>query len=131
MNSTKLFLEEIYCAVVEEIESDGDFKRVFKVTLSVDTVDSRKKINFTSIDTLAAEKLVTQQKLERNEPFALDLILTLQSLDQGMTIECNMADNLESKKSSLSTFGSYFAINILHAIKFYLKKKFEEVSCKN
>lgn len=132
MESTKLFIEEIYSADIEEIEeSENDFKRVFKVTLFVDTVNSRKKINFTSIKTFASEKLVTAQKVQRKEPFNLDTIMTLQSLDQGKTIECNMVDNLEKKKTSLGIFGSYFAVNIVQAIKFYLKMKFEEISNKD
>ncbi|CAO1369092.1 unnamed protein product [Diamesa serratosioi] len=131
MESTKMFLEEIYCADVEEIESESDFKRVLKVTLFVDTVNSRKKINFTSIDTFAAEKLVTAQKVQRNEQFNLDIEMTIQSLDEGKTFECHMNDNLEKKKSSLGIFGSYFAVNIVQATKFYLKKKLEEVSNKD
>lgn len=128
MESTKLFLEEIYCADVEEIESEGDFKRVFKVSLFVDTVNSRKKINFTSIDTFASEMLVSKQKVEKKEPFALDMIMTLDSSDLGITVDCNMVDNLETKKTSLSMFGSYFVVNIVQAIRFYLKLKFEDVS---
>lgn len=127
MESTKLFLEEIYCADVEEIESEGDFKRVFKVSLFVDTVNSRKKINFKSLDTFASEKLVSKQKVEKNEPFALDMIMTFDSSDEGKTVDCNMLDKVETKKTSLSMFGSYFAVNIVEAIRFYLKQKFEEV----
>ncbi|CAO1298302.1 unnamed protein product [Diamesa hyperborea] len=127
MESTKLFLEEIYCADVEEIESDGDFKRVYKVSLLVDTVNSRKKINFTNNNTFALEQLVSKQKVEKNDPFALDITMTLQSLDEGKTVDCNMVDNADVKKTSLSMFGSYFVVNIVNAIRFYLKKKFDEL----
>lgn len=123
IESTKLFLENIYCANVEEVKSKDKFKREFKVTLFVDTVNSRKKINFSNNVTFATEMLVTKQKVERNEPFALDIIMTLQSFDKGLTVECNMVDNADVKKSSLSMFGSYFVVNIVQAIKFYLKKK--------
>ena len=123
IESTKLFLENIYCANVEEVKSKDKFKREFKVKLFVDTVNSRKKINFSSNVTFATEMLVTKQKVERKEPFALDIIMTLQSFDKGLTVECNMVDNADVKKSSLSMFGSYFVVNIVQAIKFYLKKK--------
>lgn len=131
MESTKLFIEEIYCANVEEIESEKrDFKRVFKVSLFVDTV-SRKKINCTNIETFDTEKLLTKQIMLRKDPFALDVVMTLQTLDQGKTIECEMMDNLNKKDTSLGIFGSFFAISVVASIKLYLKLKLGEVSRKN
>lgn len=132
MESIKLFIEEIYCANVEEIESEmkENLKRVFKVTLFVDTV-SRKKINCTNTETFANEKLLTKQKMLKKDPFALDVVMTLQTLDQGKTIEFEMMDNLNKKVTSLGIFGSFFAISVVASIKLYLKLKLGEVSLKN
>lgn len=56
----------------------------------------------------------------------LDADVKISSKDNGKTVDIEMFDAEVQKKSALPNFGTYFAVNISPALKYYLKKSWED-----
>jgi hypothetical protein len=129
---TEKFLEEVYlCTIVPEILEEpraNDMQTKFRVVQQFDTINGRKKLSFKDEETLEAEKVLSSKMLEKKIPLDLDILLAISSADKGKTVEIDMFDNNPNKKSSLLAFGNYFSINIAPALKFYLKRRWDEIT---
>lgn len=128
---TKLFLEEIYfcTVVVPEITGPVDmFKKEFKVVLYVDTINGRKKLAFKDEASVKSEIELSRKMETKKIPLELDFNLLISSKDSGKTIQLDMIDNNTQKKSALLNFCNFFAVNLAPALKWYLKRKWEEVT---
>lgn len=129
---TEKFLKDVYlCTIVPEVSEDNKTNSMlykFRVILLFDTINGRKKMSFKDDESFDAEKLLSKKMLEKRIKLDLDILVAITSLDKGKTIDIDMFDsNSSSKKSSLLAFGNYFSINIALALKYYLKKRWEEV----
>lgn len=130
VENTKKFLQEIYlCTLVPDIsETSNPFQSRFKVVLQIDTINGRKKINYKDENTIKTEQTLSKKMAEKNIRFDLDALMVIQSKDKGKTVEFEIYDeNSAGKPSALQNFGNYFSINILTALRYYLKKKAEEI----
>jgi len=126
---TKKFLEEIYMATVlpDAAEAPADMmKKQFTVTLLVDTINGRKKLNFNNPETVQSEITLTQKMLEKNIKLDLDVVLTISSTDKGKSADFLLVDSDSRKKSALLSFGNFFSVNVATALRYYLKKRWEE-----
>jgi hypothetical protein len=126
---TKKFLQEIYlCTLVPDIsETSSPFTSRFKIVLQVDTINGRKKINYKDENTVKFEKSLSMKMAEKKILFDLDALMVIQTKDKGKTVEIEIYDENSAGKSALQNFGNYFSINILSALRFYLKKKADEI----
>lgn len=129
--SSVKFLQEIYlCTIVPEQvdETPEAMVKQFKIILHVDTINGRKKINFKDDASLSNEINLSRKMNEKKIRFELDISMKISSKDKGKSINIEMVDNDAQKKTALSNFGNFFAVNIPQALKFYLKKKLEEAT---
>lgn len=127
---TKKFLQEIYlCMIVPEINetSANPFLTRFKIILHVDTINGRKKIGFKDEGAIKAEQELSRKMAEKKVPFELDALMIISSKDMGKTVEFEILDENSPGKSTLLNFGNYFSINILPALRYYLKKKLDNI----
>lgn len=126
---TKKFLQEIYlCILVPEInETSKPFESRFKVILHVDTINGRKKINFKDESTIKGEISLSRTMAEKKIRLDLDVLILISSKDKGKSVEYVIFDENSAGKSALQNFGNYFSINILTALRYYLKKKLDEI----
>lgn len=108
-------------------EASKPFQTRFKVVLQVDTINGRKKINFKDEGTIKGEKTLSRKMAEKNIKLDLDVLMQIHSKDSGKTVEFEIYDENSAGKSALQNFGNYFSINILPALRFYLKKKLEGI----
>lgn len=129
VEQTKKFLQDIYlCTLVPEInDSSNPFQTRFKILLQVDTINGRKKINYKDDGAINGEINLSKKMAEKNIRFELDVSMVIQSKDRGKTVEFEIYDESSAGKSALQNFGNYFSINILTALRYYLKKKVEEI----
>lgn len=133
VESTKKFLQEIYLATVisEPVDALKNTMRYeCKIFLVEDTINGRKKMNFNTVEALAAESALSKKMMEKKINLDLEMILTISSLDKGKTVDFQMHDIYPRKKTALLAFGNYFAVNIPAAIRFYLKQKWEDIKNK-
>lgn len=124
----KEFLEEVYlCTVTPKPETEEPMKQDMTVFLNFDTINGRKKMNFKSESTMDAEISLSKKMYEKHIPIELDVNLSISSKNNGKTVEIDMMDNKSAdKKSALPSFGTFFAVNVIPALKFYLKKRLDE-----
>lgn len=97
----------------------------FKVILDVDTINGRKKINFKDQSSANAEISLSEKMRDTNQRLDLDVTMMISTKNKGKTIEIEMIDNGVQKKSSLLTFGNFFSVNIVQALRFYLRMRLE------
>jgi hypothetical protein len=124
------FLKEIYlCLIgpeVDDIQPDP-FKKEFKLILHVDTINGRKKLNFKDEAAINAEIELSRKMCDKKIPLELYVSMKMSSKDKGKTVNIDMIDHeVGQKKSALLNFGNFFAVNIPTALKYYLKKRWEE-----
>lgn len=98
----------------------------FKVILLVDTVNGRKKVNFKDQLSVAAEINLSEKMSEKKLPLNLNLTMTISSKNKGKSIDFELVDNEMHQKSALLNFSNFFSVNIVLALKFYLKERLEE-----
>lgn len=103
-------------------------KREFKVVLHVDTINGRKKMSFKDESTYESEIAISKKMSEKKVRIDLDIAMKISSNDNGKTVEMFMIDNEVQKKSGLLSFGNFFSVNIVPALKFYLKKTCEDIT---
>jgi hypothetical protein len=121
------------CTIVPEIidnqASTADTMQTrFKIILPYDTINGRKKLSFKDDETMQQEKSLSQKMFEKRIPFDLDIMMAIVTKDKGKSIDFDMFDNnFANKKSALLNFGNYFSINITTALKYFLKKRWEEL----
>jgi len=130
-DNTVKFLKEIYlCTVVPEVTDapQNPFNKEFKLMLCVDTVNGRKKMNFKDDSSMKAEIDLSRKMNEKKVRLDLDISFKISSRDKGKTVDFDMLDSQVGKKSALLTFGNFFAVNIQPAVKYFLKKRWEEVT---
>lgn len=129
VENTKKFLQEIYlCTLIPDIsETSNPFSARFKVVLQIDTINGRKKINYKDENTIKAELSLSKKMAEKGIRFDLDALMVILSKDKGKTVEFEIYDENSAGKSALQNFGNYFSINILTALRYYLKKKADEI----
>lgn len=129
VEGSKKFLKEVYlCTLIPEPDSKVPFKNEFRLSLHVDTVNGRKKMNFKDDNTMNAEINLTKKMCEKAVKFDLNVMLTISSKDKGKTVDYEMIDIESNKRSAVLNFGNFFSVNIPTVLKFYLKKKWEEVT---
>lgn len=122
----KRFLKDVYlCTILP-----GDTPQEFKIFLDFDTVNGRKKINFKDEATLASDVKISTMMREKKIPLDLDAVVTITSKDEGKTVDIEMTDSVNRKKSALPNFGTYFAVNIQAALKYYLKEAWDSEQLK-
>jgi hypothetical protein len=122
------FLQEIYlCTVIPKVSETDTMKKEFKLVLDVDTVNGRKKINFKDETSMNSEIKISRMMNEKKMRLDLDVKVKISSKDEGKTVDIEMFDSdSKTKKSTLPNFGTYFAVNISPALKFYLKKSWDD-----
>lgn len=129
--NTKKFLREVYlCQIVsEDTDTQEDpFKREFKLILTTDTINGRKKMVFKDESTINGEIELSKKMKEKNLPMELDVYVKITSKDKGKSVEMELVDSGVQKKSALLNFSNFFAVNIPVALKYYLKKKWEDAN---
>ncbi|XP_070494374.1 poly(A) RNA polymerase, mitochondrial-like [Chironomus tepperi] len=134
---TQKFLKECYlCTVIPELSEEpsnsNPMHTRLHIVLQYDTINGRKKMNFKDDESVGVEQTLSSKMLEKKIAYDLDCYLVIFSRDQGKSVSYDMFDsNNVSKKSSLSSFGNYFSINIATALKFYLKKRWDMATITN
>lgn len=118
------------CSVGKEAsDTETDpFTKVFKVILYVDTINGRKKMSFKDEATVKSEIELSKKMMDKKVRLDLDIVVKISSKDKGKTIEIDMHDSVVQKKSALLSFSNFFAVNITTALKYYLKKQWEETT---
>ncbi|KAL7047248.1 hypothetical protein ACKWTF_002843 [Chironomus riparius] len=134
--SQKFLKEHYLCTVIPELSEDQSNSNLMqsrlRVILQYDTINGRKKMSFKDDETIEVEKTLSSKMLEKKINLDLDCLMVISTKDKGKTIDFDMFDSSNvTKKSSLLSFGNYFSINILTALKFYLKKKWDMVTVPN
>ena len=120
----KKFLQEIYlCTIVAVPDhfTPDPFCKWFKMVLDVDTVNGRKKVNFKDETSVNNEKKVSNMMKEKKIPIEIESMVKISSKDNGKAVVIEMIDCQVKKKSGLPNFGTFFAVNISPALKYYLK----------
>jgi hypothetical protein len=130
VEGSKKFLQEVYlCTLVSEpSSSELPFKDEFRLSLNVDTVNGRKKMNFKDDATMSSEISLSKKMCEKAVKFDLNVMLTISSKDKGKTVDYELVDIESNKRSAVLNFGNFFSVNISTVLKYYLKKKWEEVT---
>lgn len=83
-------------------------------------------MNFKDEASVNSEKKISHMMKEKKIQLDLDAIVNISSKDDGKTVDIEMVDSVSKKKSGLPNFGTYFAVNISPALKFYLKSRHVE-----
>lgn len=134
MNNTIKFLQEIYlCEIIPEVDDaqPNPFKKEFKLMLHIDTINGRKKMSFKDEPAIKAEIDLSRKMFEKKLPLELYISMKISSKDKGKTVDFDMIDReVGRKKSALLNFGNFFAVNITGALKYYLKKNWEDTANK-
>lgn len=128
-DDAKKFLQEVYlCEIVPEVTDtqEDPFKKEFKLTLTTDTINGRKKMVFKDESTINGEIELSKTMKEKKVPMELDVCMKISSKDKGKSVDIELVDNGVQKKSPLLNFSNFFAVNIPVALKYYLKKKWED-----
>lgn len=100
----------------------------FKIELHVDTINQRKKINFKDDATLQADIELSKKMCANKIQLQLDINVKISTATKGKIVNLELIDNSTTKKSALSNFGSCLNINLMPALRFYLKKKWTEAT---
>jgi hypothetical protein len=135
MTYTIEFLRDVYlCTIVPEVSEksqENAMQSKYKVLLPFDSVNGRKKMSFKDDESVKGEKILSAKMLEKKNPFGLDIQMFISSDDGGKSVCIDMLDdNPNGKKTALLAFGNYFSINIPLALKYYLKKRWDNVKVK-
>lgn len=129
--NTKKFLQEVYlCEIVTEVtDTQADpFNTEFKLMLTTDTINGRKKMVFKDESTINGEIELSKTMKEKKVLMELDVCMKISSKDKGKSVEMELVDNGVQKKSALLNFSNFFAVNIPVALKYYLKKQWEDAN---
>ena len=84
-------------------------------------------MNFSSEDTILAEKAQSKAKLEQKVPFDLSVQLTMQSSSDCKFVDVTFEDTIIKKKSALSQFSTLFAVNVIPGVKYFMRKELEDL----
>lgn len=103
-------------------------EKEFNIILHVDTINGRKKMSFKDDSSVNAEINLSRKMSENKVRLDLDINMKITSKDAGKSVDFEMIDNNLQKKSTIQTFGNLFSVNIPQALKFYLKKNWEEAT---
>lgn len=129
---TQKFLQEVYLCVIPPdaglAQSSESMQKEFKVELHVDTINQRKKINFKDDAALNAEIELSKKMCASKNQLQLDITVKISTVTKGKIVTLELIDNSPAKKSALSNFGSCLNINLMPALRFYLKKKWTEAT---
>lgn len=127
----KLLKDVFLCIVVPETNNaqENPFRATFKVILHVDTVNGRKKLNLLNEATYDNEIAVSRKMSEKKIRLDLDITLTISSKDKGKSVDIELGDNGPPvQKSPIPRFGSFFAVNVAPALKYYLRQTWKEAT---
>lgn len=130
-NTVKL-LQEVYLIDVKTLKEDFSDKLLigeYDLKLSTDTLSGRKKLNLTNQEKIDAEIKISTEKTTKpeNANFDMETVLILRSMNPFKSLEFLFIDRVAKKKSALSTFSTYFSMNIHGALKSYLKQNLESM----
>ena len=116
------------CTIIPEISETTTSASRFKVILHVDTINLRKKISFKDEAAVNNEMKLSAKIAANNVKFDLDVLMIISTKDGGKTVQYEIIDESKVGKSALQNFGSYFSVNILNALRYFLKKRLENAS---
>lgn len=130
---TQKFLQEVYLCLIPPVaglaEPEAEpMHKEFKVELHVDTINQRKKISFKDDATLTAEIELSKKMCAKKIQLQLEITVKISTVTKGKIVTLELIDNSATKKSALSNFGSCLNINLMPALRFYLKKKWTEAT---
>lgn len=115
------------CTIIPEVSESSSNETRFKVILPIDTINLRKKISFKDETAVNNEMKLSLKIAGNNVKFDLDVLMIISTKDGGKSVQFEMIDESKAGKSALQNFGSYFSVNIFNALRYFLKKRLENI----
>lgn len=85
-------------------------------------------MNFKDDSSVNAEINLSRKMSEKKVRLDLDVNIKITSKDAGKSVDFELLDNNLRKRSTIQTFFNLFSVNFPQALKFYLKKNWEEAT---